>query len=263
MRAFPERLIAVLFAFCVGCTTAQTSNTARTATEQLLISNAIDQSLDKVDFRPFAGQAVFLEEKYVDSVDKQYLIASIRHRVLRAGGKLVDKADAADIVVEPRSGGIGTTASSSFLGIPEITLPGMLTLPEVRFFTRTRQSGFAKLGIAAYDPKSRQSLGTGGLTVAQSDDSNYYVVGVGPFQSGSLKSELQRTTTGQAATVRDRLPPFVAFNPAPRKLPAEPEASQLAAQPQPTGQQVSGEAEEAGTAVVRPSPYYSPPEQKQ
>jgi len=214
------RIAACLLALAVGCTSAQTSNTARTATEQLLISNAIDQSLDKVDFRSLAGQSVFLEEKYVDCVDKQYLLASIRHRILRAGANLVDKADSADIVLEPRSGGVGTTASSSFLGVPEIVLPGMLTLPEVRFMTRSRQSGYAKIGLAAYDPKTHQTLGQGGLSVAQSDDSNYYVVGIGPFQSGSLKSDIARTTTGQAAVVHDRIPPQIAFDRP--KLPAMP-----------------------------------------
>jgi hypothetical protein len=252
MRLHPERLCAGLLAICLGCTSAQTSNTARTATEQLLISNAIDQSLDKVDFRPFAGQAVYLEEKYVDSVDKQYLIASVRHRILRGGGKLVDKVDAADVVLEPRSGGIGTTASSSFLGVPEIVLPGMLTLPEVRFFTRSRQAGYAKVGLAAYDPKTRQSLGAGGVSVAQSDDSNYYVVGVGPFQSGSLKAEIARTTTGQAAVVRDRVPPLVVFDGRPQMLEQVPDAIEITSE-----QQASGTTE--GTATVRPSPYYDGP----
>ena len=47
--------------------------------------------------------------------------------------KLVEKVDNAEIVLEPRAGTVGTTNSDSYLGIPEITLPGMLTLPEVRF----------------------------------------------------------------------------------------------------------------------------------
>jgi hypothetical protein len=233
-----------------GCTTAQTSNTARTATEQLLISNAIDQSLDKVDFRSFAGQHVYLEEKYVDCVDKAYLIASVRHRVLRAGGRLVDKPENADVVLEPRSGAVGTTTSSSFLGVPEVVLPGMVTLPEVRFFTRTRQSGYAKVGLAAYDPKSKEALGQGGVSVAHADDNNYYLVGVGPFQTGSLKSELARTTKGPAATVRDRMPSEVAFaRPRPPAVPpAEPEDGVL---------YTSEEQSEGAPAEVRPSPFYS------
>ncbi|MBX7106925.1 MAG: hypothetical protein K1X57_22840 [Gemmataceae bacterium] len=214
-------VVAGLSLGVLGCSTTQTSNTARTATEQLLLSNAVDQSLDKIDFRPLAGQNVFLEEKYMDSVDKQYVLASIRHRILRTGGRLVDKADAADIVLEPRSGGVGTSSSSSFVGIPSIVLPGMLTLPEVKFYTRSRQAGFAKIGIAAYDPKTHENRGNGGMTVAVSDDNNSYLVGIGPFQSGTLREEIARTTTGPAATRRDQLPANIVFNTAPRRLPDE------------------------------------------
>ena len=60
MRAHPERLIAALLVFSLGCTTAQTSNTARTATEQLLISNAIDQSLSEM--QPLFGAAQRADE---------------------------------------------------------------------------------------------------------------------------------------------------------------------------------------------------------
>lgn len=195
-----------------GCTTAHTTNTARTSTEQLLISNAVDHALDKVDFRPFAGQAVYLEEKYVDCVDKNYVIASIRHRLLTSGASLVTSADSASIVVEPRSGGVGTVSSESFVGVPEIALPGMVTLPEVRFMTRTRQEGTAKIGLVAYDPKSGHVLGPGGQSLARSDDNNWYVVGVGPYRSGTLKSDLKRGTSGRAGWTQEPLPAFVTFD---------------------------------------------------
>jgi hypothetical protein len=210
-----------LLAALSGCASTSTSNTARSATEQMLLSNAIDQSLDKIDFRPLQGQNVFLDEKYIDCVDKQYIISSIRHRVLRAGGHLAEKAESADIVLEARSGGVGTTTSSSFIGVPSVTLPGMLAIPEVKLFTKSAQSGYAKLGIAAYDPKTKESRGQGGMTVAQSNDNNYYFVGVGPYQTGTLKEEIARTTTGSAAVRRDQLPANVAFSAAPRKLPEE------------------------------------------
>lgn len=41
--------------FTLSCTSANSSNTARTATEQMLISNAVDHSLSKVDFQVFRG----------------------------------------------------------------------------------------------------------------------------------------------------------------------------------------------------------------
>jgi hypothetical protein len=202
-----------LLLLTLGCTSAARSNTARTAVEQLLISNAVDQSLDKVDFQPFAGHTIFLEEKYVDCVDKAYVLGSIRHRMLAAGAHLVDKTEDAELVVEVRSGGVGTDTSESYLGVPEVVLPGMLTLPEVRFVERTSQSGMAKIGLVAYDAKSKQVLGTGGVALSKSTDNNWYVAGVGPFQEGSIRSEVTRSTTGPAAFRRTNLPAQVVFSP--------------------------------------------------
>ena len=125
---------ALLLLACLGCTTTATSNTARTAKEQLLISNSVDQALETTDFTPLARRKVFLEEKYLDSVDQKYIVGSIRHHVFRAGAALVDKAEDADVILEVRSGAVGTESNTSFLGMPAISLPGPLpvSLPEVR-----------------------------------------------------------------------------------------------------------------------------------
>lgn len=197
---------------CCGCTSMKTTNTARSSTEQMLVSNAVDQALDKVDFQPFAEHSVFLDEKYVDCVDKAFVISSVRHRLLHAGARLVDKIDDAELVVEPRAGVVGTAGSEQFLGVPEITLPGLMAIPEVRVLTRTRQVGVAKIGIVAYDTKTRTTLGEGGTTLAQSDDTNLSVLGVGPFQSGTIRNEVTRSTSGSAAFSRTRIPVQVAFN---------------------------------------------------
>jgi hypothetical protein len=196
-----------------GCASMKTSNTARTGMEQLLISNAVDQSLDSVDFTSFRGSAVYLEEKYLDCVDKAYVLASLRHRLLREHARIVTKPDEADVVLEIRSGGVGTDNAESFVGIPEIVLPGMLTLPEVRFITRSRQRGTAKLGLVAYDAKSMHVLGEGGVSLAQSDDSKTYVLGMGPWQNGSVRSELEEGVSATASYQGADLPMHVAFAP--------------------------------------------------
>ena len=205
-------LIIGLILLCTGCTSSSTSNTARTAKEQMLLSNAVDQSLDKVDFTPLYGQKVFVEEKYLECVDKGYLLGSVRHRILRAGGSLAGTADDSDVVMELRSGGIGTDTSDSFIGLPEITLPGMLTLPEVRLTERKNQNGYSKLGMVVYDAKSKQVLGDGGMSMAQADDSNWYVLGLGPWQNGSLKGDLSNARRIPHGMKTNRLPNQVAFD---------------------------------------------------
>src|SRR5690348_1502436 len=49
-----------------GCGTTRMTDTQRTATEQLLISNAIDQSVSRIDVSALAGKRVFLDAQYLD-----------------------------------------------------------------------------------------------------------------------------------------------------------------------------------------------------
>ena len=210
-RYFSGMLVTgLVLSFC-GCASTVTSNTARTAKEQMLLSNAVDKSLDKVSFSPLYDLNVFLDDKYLDCVDKQYVMGSVRHRALRSGARLVDKAEDADIVMELRSGGVGTDTTDSFLGIPEITLPGMLTVPEVRLLERKSQYGYAKLGLVLYDAKTKSILGDGGVSLAQSDDNNTFVMGIGPFRNGSLKSDVGRAQSAVPGMSRRALPSTVAF----------------------------------------------------
>ncbi|HEY4259115.1 MAG TPA: DUF6655 family protein [Schlesneria sp.] len=210
-----------------GCTTARQSNTARTAREQLLISNAVDQALAKVDFAAFQGQTVLVEEKYLDCSDKGYVVGSIRHRLMMNGAFIAAKPEEASVVMELRSGGVGTDDADSYIGMPQIVLPGMLTLPEVKLVTRTRQSALAKIGMVAYDAKSHQLLGAGGVSSSQSDDNNLFVMGVGPFQSGSARRELKETTTPMPNQPIQPLPTTVAFSAAYESATDRPERLQL------------------------------------
>ena len=186
---FASILLPLLLA--AGCTTAKTSHTPRTAKEQLLISNSVDQALDKIDFRPFGGHRVFLEDKYLESVDKNYIVGSIRHRLLYAGSALASKAEEADIILEARSGGVGTDHQDSFVGVPELSVPGPfpISTPEVRVLSRESQTGIAKLGLVAYDAKTGTVLGSGGTSLARSDDNNWFVLGMGPYRHGSIHRE--------------------------------------------------------------------------
>lgn len=177
----------------------------------MLISNAVDQSLNKVNFDSFHGRAVLIEDKYLDCVDKGYLTASVRHRVARAGGIIATKIDDADIVLEIRSGGLGTDTADSFLGTPAIAMPGMVSIPEIKLVSKTHQSATAKIGLAAYDAKSMRLLGDGGTSLSMSTDNNWHVLGVGPYQDGTIHREIKRgipSTGGQPYT---ELPTYVAF----------------------------------------------------
>ncbi len=180
--------------FVTGCSTTTTSNTARTGTEQMLISAAIDRAMSTVEFADFNGYKVFVDDKYLESVDKGYLVGSIRHKILQAGGSLAPAADAADLVLEVRSGAIGTDGQESFIGMPAIGIPGMpIELPEIKLAARSTQMGTAKLGLVCYNAKTGEAVGLGGNSSALTHNNDTFVFGIGPFRSGSVLDQREKS----------------------------------------------------------------------
>jgi hypothetical protein len=188
-------LLAIALVVLSGCSNTRTSDTPRTGIEQLLISNAVDQTLAKTELPDVDGRKVFLEDKYLDGVDKNYVIGSFRQRLLVQGASLVDKKEDSDVTIEVCSGGIGTDNVESFLGMPGLTVPGLpVELPEVRLYEKTSQFATAKISVVAYDTKSGSLLLDAGRVMARADNSRWNMLGVGPFQSGTVRDEVLSNT---------------------------------------------------------------------
>ncbi len=183
----------------LGCATQKETHTPRTGIEQLLISSAVDHSLDRFDLTPLAHKSVYVEAKYLDCVDKNYIVGSLRSRLLNLGCKLVDKLDASDAIVEIYSGGVGTDSQELFVGVPEIPLPppSPIAIPRVSLLKRTKQNGTAKLMVMAYDTHTRAALIHGGISLARSECKNWNILGAGPVQTGSVPNEIL-AATGEA-----------------------------------------------------------------
>ena len=177
-----------------GCASMKESDTARTGLEQLLISNAVDQSLAKVDFRPVSGAKVFLKTDLLECVDKNYVMLTTRSKLLASNCTLVDKADDAEIVMEIASGGVGTDRTELVVGTPEIPLGLMGSVPKVNFYERKKAMGTAKLAIIATDAKSKQPVINSGFSLARSDHQHWSVMGSGPVLSGSVANQLKEHT---------------------------------------------------------------------
>src|SRR5262245_63289619 len=94
--------------------------------------------------------------------------------------------------MEVRSGGVGTDVTSAYVGVPGFTAPGMIGIPDIKLATRDSQKAVAKIGIVVYSVKSKRELGEGGVSMARADDTNTYVLGFGPQQSGTLQYEVNR-----------------------------------------------------------------------
>jgi hypothetical protein len=185
----------VLVLVAAGCTTIKHSDTARTGLEQLLVSSAVDHALNRVDWSPIRGAPVFVETKYLDCVDKNYVIVGVHQRLLANGCTLVDKPEDSAVTIELGSGAVGTDRQESFLGIPEISMPSsQVAIPKFAIFTREKANGTAKIAIIAYDTKSKQPVINSGTVMARSDHNDWSLLGAGPVVSGSVPKEVYVAT---------------------------------------------------------------------
>jgi RNase P/RNase MRP subunit POP5 len=176
-----------------GCGTVKTSGTVRTATEQLLLTNAWDSALQKVDFRPLTGVPVHLDTTNVTAVDQGWVVSSLKQAMLEQGVLLRQKPEQAQWVVEARVGAYGTDAYNWLLGVPQVTVPPTFsgiptgTVPEIPVIKKSDQQGVAKLALFAYDRGSGQLVWSSGTMVAIATAKDVHVLGVGPIQSGTIR----------------------------------------------------------------------------
>ncbi|MEQ1828818.1 MAG: DUF6655 family protein [Pirellula sp.] len=184
-----------------GCASMKESDTSRTGLEQLLISNAVDQTLAKIDFSPVSGAKVFLKSDLLDCVDKNYVLLSTKSKLLSNRCTLMDKADDADVVMEIASGGVGTDRTDLQVGSPEIPLGLMGSIPKVTVYERKKAMGTAKLSIIAIDNKSKQPVLNSGFSLARSDHQHWTLMGAGPVLSGSVANQIQEYTGTSEAMV--------------------------------------------------------------
>ena len=185
----------ICLTFLFGCSTIKQSDTSRTGLEQLLISNAVDQSLGKVDFRPIAGAKVHLKTDLLDCVDKNYVILATKSRLMANQCVLVDKPEDAEVQIEIASGGVGTDRTELVVGTPEVPLGLMGSIPKVHFYERNKAMGTAKLALVATDVKTKQPMINSGFALARSDHQYWTMLGAGPVLSGSVAEQI-RTHTG-------------------------------------------------------------------
>lgn len=215
-----------------GCGTTRSTDSARTATEQLLISDAIDRAVQTVDLAPLRGQTVFLDDSRLsDVVDKNYLVSTLRQHILASGCTLKDKREEADFIVEARAGAVGTDRNDLLFGIPAtnvpqiVPMPGIPTaIPEVPLAKRRDQRGVAKISMFAYHRESGRPVWQSGLASRDSSSNDVWLFGAGPFQYGSIMQHQQgaqvardegnddRAAHAEPGTEQIRLSQGVVFN---------------------------------------------------
>jgi hypothetical protein len=191
-----------------GCGTTRSSDTARTATEQLLISDAVDRAIQSVNFGPLAGQTIYLDDsKLSDAVDKNYIVSTLRQHMLASGCILRDSRSDAEFIVEARAGAVGTDRNDLLFGIPATNVPQILPLqgvpaaiPEVPLAKRRDQRGVAKISMFAYQRQTGLPVWQSGLAIQESSSNDVWLFGAGPFQHGTIYQDAKVANASQGKT---------------------------------------------------------------
>jgi len=184
-----------------GCGTT----TQRLATEQLLMSDAVDSAINRIDFSHLSDRSVFLDTTYlrpvrgIGFVNSDYIISSLRQQLTAARCKIHDKREDAEIIVEPRVGALGTDGHEITYGIPQqqtgqiasaaaalTSAPLFPALPELSFAKLDAHQGIAKVMVFAYERESLQPIWQSGVAKSESTSRNSWWFGAGPFQKGTI-----------------------------------------------------------------------------
>lgn len=202
LRAFGLSLLLVISLLLAGgCATLRVTDPARTATEQFLMSTALIEAVDQLSTSALRDREVYIDATYLKGLPAQessFFLAELRSRMLLAGVRLTDARDSAQIIVEPRSGGIGIDRTEFLLGIPAIYLGNAtvnaetgapaapLAIPELAIIKRTTQKGFAGVAFVAYWRDSGELIATSGPFVGRTMRQDYWFFGSGPRTIGDI-----------------------------------------------------------------------------
>jgi hypothetical protein len=201
MRHFPLQHCAVWLVLlaCAGCG----KTISRTATEQLLASDAVDRAVSQIDFEELSGKKVYFDTQYIQYVKEQgyvnapYIISSLRQQLVAARCLLQDKKEDADFIVEARVGTLGTDSTEVIYGVPANSLltaasdvvpaaPTLPAIPELALGKKNDQLAAAKIGVFAYNRVTREPVWQAGISRARSTSKDTWLFGAGPFQSGTI-----------------------------------------------------------------------------
>ncbi len=176
------------------------------ATEQLVVSDAVDRSIQDLDFRPLTGRKVYLDTSYLRTVkgegyaNAEYVISSLRQQILAAGCLIQDSSPEADVIIEARVGALGTDDHLVTYGIPENNAfntaaaaipnaPIVPTLPEISVARREAREAAAKIAAFAYERETRQPIWQSGVRQSTATARDTWVMGIGPFQGGTIRDK--------------------------------------------------------------------------
>lgn len=180
-----------------GCGTTKWSDTSRTATEQLLLSYAIDNAVEQINFSVLADRKVYVSSDAISgTTDNKYISTAVRQHIATYGGLLCDTKEEAEFIVELRAGAVGTDRNDLLYGVPAFTIPSLTigsnttgmgaTIPEIPFVKRTDQRAVCKIAVFAYHRETGAPVWCSGNRQSEGRAKAWWVFGAGPINRGNI-----------------------------------------------------------------------------
>ena len=170
-------LALAVTALVAACTTERRTAPSRTASEQLMLSSAVDRAVQNLSLEVPHGALVFVDASWFEGTDSRYAVAAIRERLLRRGARLTANREQADMVVEIRSGALSIDENALVVGIPQMDVPvplaGTFALPEIALFKRDRRQGVAKFAAVGYDARTGELISVSDMDVGFSEQTQW------------------------------------------------------------------------------------------
>jgi hypothetical protein len=174
----------------------------------LIAGDAVDRTVSQIDFRILMGKKCFLDTQYINKtipgvgfVTSEYMISSVRQKMMCDGCLLQEKAEEADFVVEMRIGALGADGNEVIYGVPAnnfVSLAASVvptspqaaaalpSMPELSFGKKDDQMAAAKIALFAYNRRTRDPIWQSGLSESRSLVADRWFFGAGPFHKGNI-----------------------------------------------------------------------------
>ncbi len=127
-----------------------TTNTSRSATEQLLVGDSIRKAVGQLRIPDVKGRALAVEIRAIPSADTEYLKSVLEVRLGEAGARIV-APEAAEFKMVALVGGIGTVARDAAFGLPSLPIPSIGATPAIPFVSASRQRAWTQAQLFTWD----------------------------------------------------------------------------------------------------------------
>jgi hypothetical protein len=201
---FSIAVLAALSVSLLGCGRI----ISQKATDQLIAGDAVDRTVSQIDFRILMGKKVFLDTQFINKaipgvgfVTSEYMVSSVRQKMMCDGCLLQEKLDEADFVVEMRIGALGADGHEVIFGVPPnnyLTVAASVvptapqaaaaipSMPELSIGKKDDQMAAAKIALFAYNRRTREPIWQSGINESRSVVADRWYFGAGPFHKGNI-----------------------------------------------------------------------------